>query len=324
MLTVPPLVDGGVMLSYKCTNTCRHCAYRCSPHRPDEWLEGERLDATFRALSTESELQSVHLAGGEAMLRLDLVIEAVRAAVRHGVRLSYLETNASWCTDPQTTREKFNLLRKAGLRAVLISVSPFHNEFIPFRRTQIGVEGALEVFGPEGVIVWVPEMFRTLSQLPADTTRSLELFLTATGLKMRHVPQIYPLTVHGRVTEELREAYSARPAEVYRQQTCQAELTSTAHFHIDRHGCCFVGQCPGIIASTIDRLHPRMEEQTHPTYLACYHRGPFGLMELAAGEYGYRERGEGYISKCDLCFDVRRHLVGREAFPDIGPQEFYA
>ena len=29
--TVPPLHSGGVMLTYKCDNACRHCLYCCSP-----------------------------------------------------------------------------------------------------------------------------------------------------------------------------------------------------------------------------------------------------------------------------------------------------
>lgn len=38
--------------------------------------------------------------------------------------------------------------------------------------------------------------------------------------------------------------------------------------------------------------------------------------------YGYQER-EGYISKCHLCLDIRRHLVRRDEFPELQPATFY-
>jgi hypothetical protein len=51
------------------------------------------------------------------------------------------------------------------------------------------------------------------------------------------------------------------------------------------------------------------------------------LLELAR-RYGYREREEGYLSKCHLCADIRRHLVhaateAGESFSELAPAEFY-
>ena len=115
MAAVPDLVAGGVMLSYRCTNTCRHCLYRCSPKRPDDWMSLEMAERVFAALAREPRLMSLHLAGGEAMLRFDLVVEMVRLAVAAGLPLVYMETNAHWCRDRDETREKLTILREAGL-----------------------------------------------------------------------------------------------------------------------------------------------------------------------------------------------------------------
>jgi hypothetical protein len=46
------------------------------------------------------------------------------------------------------------------------------------------------------------------------------------------------------------------------------------------------------------------------------------LYELAV-ELGYREREEGYVSKCHLCLDLRRHLAGTGEFRELSPREFY-
>ena len=114
---VPPLIDGGVMLSYRCTNACRHCLYRCSPKWPDEWMSPQLARRTFAALAAEPHLQSVHIGGGEPCLRIDLVEEVVGIAGEAGVRLSYLETNAFWCAEPAQTRRQLDRLKRAGLRA---------------------------------------------------------------------------------------------------------------------------------------------------------------------------------------------------------------
>ena len=47
-----------------------------------------------------------------------------------------------------------------------------------------------------------------------------------------------------------------------------------------------------------------------------------GLLHFAQ-DHGYRESEEGYISKCDLCLDVRTHLVSQGDFPELAPKAFY-
>jgi hypothetical protein len=42
-----------------------------------------------------------------------------------------------------------------------------------------------------------------------------------------------------------------------------------------------------------------------------------------AQDFGYEESREGYVSKCDLCLDVRRHLVSRGDLKEFRPREFY-
>jgi hypothetical protein len=57
--------------------------------------------------------------------------------------------------------------------------------------------------------------------------------------------------------------------------------------------------------------------------LAAIAAGDFaGLLTLAGG-LGYEEREAGYLSKCHLCVEVRRHLALRGGFPELAPLEFY-
>ncbi len=322
---VPSLVSGGLMLSYRCTNACRHCMYRCASGRSDTWLSPSLADRIFAALARELRFSDVHLAGGEAMLRPELLEDIIRLAVRRGVTISYLETNVAWCTDEARAREGFRRLRDAGLRGVLISASPFHNEFIPFRKTRLGIEAAGEVFGRGGVLVWTQGMYNALARLDENRTHTVEEFIAASGLDgMAALRGLYPMTPHGRVVEALRECFDKQPAESFRGESCRGELASTGHFHIDPSGLLFTGHCPGIIMGSVDDYHPAITAAGRPVAHTLWTAGPWALMQLAQRVAGYRPRQDGYVSKCDLCLHVRRSLLAAGSFPEIGPADFYA
>jgi hypothetical protein len=49
------------------------------------------------------------------------------------------------------------------------------------------------------------------------------------------------------------------------------------------------------------------------------------LHDLAVREFGYVPKERGYVSKCHLCVDIRRHLALSGArFADVRPREFYS
>ncbi len=324
-LTIPPLISGGVMLTYRCTNTCKHCLYRCSSRWPDEWMDLSTAESVLGALAAETSLHDIHVAGGEATLNMELLTMFIRLASEMGIPLSYLETNGHWATSAERARDVLEWLRDAGLPRVLISASMFHNEFIPFQRTRLAVETAIEVFGRGGVIVWVPELYYLLGNMPDSRTHTLEEFLRWTGMdeKPDALPALYHLTPGGRAAEELRHCYQPRPARAFRDESCKRDLMTTSHFHIDPSGNLFTGLCPGIVAGTAEELHPRITPETHPVFCTLCESGPFGLSELAE-QHGFQPRREGYISKCDLCYDTRRHLRDTASWPELQPAGFYA
>lgn len=105
----------------------------------------------------------VHLTGGEPFLNFPLLVEAVKTARDLNIP-NYVETNAGWCKDYSFTEKRFAQLKQAGLEAVLVSVSPFHQESIPLQRTLNGISAARLIFGESRVYVyqanWLPEMLR--------------------------------------------------------------------------------------------------------------------------------------------------------------------
>jgi hypothetical protein len=49
----------------------------------------------------------------------------------------------------------------------------------------------------------------------------------------------------------------------------------------------------------------------------------FKMLYQFAQDFGYRESQEGYLSKCDLCLDIRKFLVSRAQFEKLQPKAFY-
>ncbi len=323
--TVPPLRSGGLMLSYRCDNACRHCLYRCGPHRPDEWIDETTLETVFATLSRERQLSGIHLAGGEATLNMPLLVKALELAGEYGVPIDYLETNARWCDSLAAGRERFARLHAAGLRAVLISASLFHNEFVPVRHTLHAIEAAQEVFGG-GVIVWTPDVLRLLLQLPGDGTHALaeacaHLGIDGDGGELWRVHAY--LTPGGRAAQALAAGLTRYPAERFAGQACGSELRATGHFHIDPQGNLFTGLCPGIAPATIEDPHPDLTAANAPIFAALCAAGPAGLVARAREEAGFVPQAEGYIGKCHLCLDVRAALQATGRYDELRPALYY-
>ncbi len=323
---VPPLISGGIMLSYRCSNECRHCLYRCGPKQPNEWMTTETADKVLQKLALERRLHGVHLAGGEPFLKPDLLEEIIRLCGSYCVPIDYVETNAFWAASIDKAHDVLRRMHGAGLTGLLVSASMFHNEFVPFERTQNCIDAAVDVFGPGGVLVWTEQLRELIARLPDhDKTHTLEEFCRVIGIPpdSPQLPQLYGLTPGGRVPDALRNCYTAAPAESFRGDRCERELLSTTHFHIDHLGNLFTGLCAGIAPGDADDLHPPISEDTFPVFCQLCGQGPFGLMQMAADECGYVPREAGYISKCDLCFDVRRTLRTAGAFPELRPANYY-
>lgn len=324
-LCVPPLRSGGLMLTYRCSSACRHCLYRCSPVRADRFIDLDTADRALAALTRERSLEGIHLAGGEATLRMDLLLAVIRLAVRRGVPLDYLETNAAWCTDREVAQDGMRRLKEAGLHAVLVSASPYHNEFVPFHATRAAVEASRKVFGARGTHVYTARAYEMLSALPGDGCHPLSEQLRAWGLEddPQGALRVHPVVAGGRAVEGLRSAWPAQPAAAFDGLDCYEELTSTSHFHLDPDGNLFTGICPGLVVANIDDLHPGITVDSSPVFSCLATEGPLGLMRLALTRHGYVERPDGFVSRCDLCFDVRRHLQATGLYPELRPADLY-
>lgn len=98
--------------------------------------------------------------------------------------------------------------------------------------------------------------------------------------------------------------------------------------HFDNYGNFMPGYCGGISLGhwrDMERLTTEgIDLEAHPVLAFLIAEDIEGLFHFAQ-DLGYRESPVGYVSKCDLCLDVRRYLVSlpEPDFAELSPKEFY-
>ena len=106
--------------------------------------------------------------------------------------------------------------------------------------------------------------------------------------------------------------------------TCYGELSNTGHFHIDLFGNYIPGLCSGL-AIFRDDLGTSLSTERYPILTDLFHNGVQGLFEFAKKNFGFSPQRIRYINKCDLCTEIRTHLVINDynESNELKPKEFY-
>jgi hypothetical protein len=115
-----------VMVTRRCTMTCRHCSVESSPKVADRQPSQEELLAIVRD-AAEAGVTSIQFTGGEPMMRPKLVLKLMREAQRLGVK-SALSTNGFWGRTPASALRTLRALVKAGLCRLTVSHDRYHAE----------------------------------------------------------------------------------------------------------------------------------------------------------------------------------------------------
>jgi hypothetical protein len=323
------------MLSYRCSAACRHCMYACSPEYPADWLAEDELKALLGQLAGHirpsphgrgavSLNHGLHFTGGEPFLNFELLLRATGLAHDAGIPSTFVETNAFWCSSDDVARERLTALRQAGLRGIMVSVNPFFAEFVPFERTERCVRASLDVFG-DNAFVYQRAYWQLFRKMGLRGTLPLEEYVERThnGEFAHHAEMV----VMGRATWALRQSYRSFPAERFFDASCMPPVLRSWHNHYDNYGSFMAGYCGGVSLGDWHDLDTLLAEgidsEARPVLALLVSDDLPGLLEFAQ-EHGYRERPDGYISKCDLCLDLRRHLVTEGDFPELAPKAFYA
>lgn len=319
------LRSGGLITNYFCTSSCKHCLYKCSPHWKKRYIDPDTAEKNLRAIRSLG-CRSVHIGGGEPLLRPDKLGTVLEVASEVGVSVEYVETNSSWFHDIDSAKDLLSQLSGKGLHTLLVSISPFHNEQIPFSKVQGVIEAARQV--GVGIFPWITDFVSDLSQFDPAKSHSLDQYRQVYGDNyLMQILQRYWVHLGGRALETFRPLLGKKSLQQILAENpagCATELSDTSHFHIDLFGIYIPGLCAGL-AIFRDALGSPLSTERHPILTDLFHNGIGGLFEFAEENFGFSPQRNNYINKCDLCTEIRTHLVNSEYSRSIElkPKEFY-
>ncbi len=324
-LNIRHLISGGIITNYFCTSRCGHCLYNCSPQWKKEYITVQTAEKNLQTVRSLG-CRAVHIGGGEPLLRPDGLADVLKIAADLGVAVEYVETNSSWFKDRESAVALLTNLRTRGLNTLLVSISPFHNEHIPFFK----VEGVIEAARQAGIGIfpWVTEFVSDLSQFDSGQTHSLAEFSDVFGRDyLLRVLERYWIHMGGRALETYRPLLGQKNFQQVMDEAspnCLGELTNTGHFHIDLFGNYIPGLCSGL-AIAIEDLGKPLSDESYPILTTLGRHGIRGLIKKAEQTAGFVPQKDLYINKCDLCTEARTYMVqsGCGESAELKPDEFY-
>ena len=307
--------NGQLMITYRCSAACRHCLVMAAPSQDATLMSVE--DAVRYALEYHQLGRRVMIAGGEALLFFEHVLDMCRAIRNEGVPIDFIESNASWCTSDERVTEGLMLLKDAGVEGMYFSLDAYHQEFIRAERVCRGIRIARELFGDHRVLAprLTNEQAEALERVVHDPARLAEYV---------DARRLYLL---GRAADELTQFCEPIPRDQLEKQSCRRELDidELHEIQVDPFGFVRPDLCPGVNlgdgrdASLVELVQTRRVRST-PLLSGLAEAGPASLLPLA------RKRGfcprPAYAGKCALCFDIRRHLVDHMP-AEFGPPHLY-
>ncbi len=329
MYKIPVLHSGGLILSYQCTNECKHCLY-CSSPKWNEWISKEDLHQIIESLS-QYDFYGLHLAGGEPFIKYDILLNAVELCNKYDIPLEYVETNCYWCIKKNEVYKKLTELKKAGLPGILISISPFHNEFIPLSRALLCLEVAEEVFG-NNVFIYTTSYLFKLQRFNINKKIPLKNYIKTIGENNagKDFLHNYGLILNGRAVVELEKFYPHFPPDYwFKYSQCSSRLLSPHHIHIDLYGNYIGGFCSGITLGKSFNLrelyNKKITYENFPVLFILLSKGVKGLYEFVLEKIEFTPLPQGYISPCHLCNHLRYSLIKNNFyFDELSPVEYYS
>lgn len=307
--------NGQIMVTYKCSAACRHCLVMSAPQQDP--LLVTIPDAVRYAEEYHQLGRHIMIAGGEALLFFDHVLEMCRAISDKGIPIAFIESNGSWCRSDEIVTERLSLLRDAGVQGMFFSIDPYHQEFVPAERVCRGVREAIRLFGSEQVSAprLTDEAAKDFETVASDPERLGDY------TRQRHLYYI------GRAADELAQFLPPVPLKQIEAEDCRVQL-DIDHLHeiqVDPFGYVRPDLCPGVnlgnaADASLTELVQTSRVQETPLLRDLAEAGPASLLPLAR-QHGFHPQPT-YASKCALCFDIRRHLI--DQMPDaFGPPHLY-
>ncbi|MBO8130992.1 MAG: radical SAM protein [Candidatus Marinimicrobia bacterium] len=319
-MRIKNLTSGGIITNYSCLSQCAHCLYNSSPFREKDFMTIEMEIKVFRKIK-DLGCNYVHIGGGEPFLNPESLYRVLKVAKKEGISVEYVETNASWFRGVDRDYDILKGLKDTGVDTILISISPFHNEYIPLERVRELII-ACDHVGIR-ILPWIIEFYYEIEKLGYGK-HSLQDFEKFYGRDyIMKLPERYWIKMLGRAGitfKRYMKSFSVN--QILEKSGPCIELLNTTHFHIDLYGNYIPGLCAGIGLDFND-IDYGFYRNKYPLVNILLEEGVRGLYRTATTEYNYKAKNE-YLDKCDLCQDIRRFFARNNYFlSELKPVKFY-
>jgi len=121
------------MVTFQCSAHCKHCSVGDRLNRSDgvKHVSASRAAEVVEELSQIFCVSSVMTFGGEPLLYTDVVCAIHEAANHCGIDARQVITNGYFTKDNEQRKQAAELLMRAGVNNLLLSVDVFHQETVP-------------------------------------------------------------------------------------------------------------------------------------------------------------------------------------------------
>ena len=310
----------GIITNYNCSAACRHCMFASSPRAGRDFISEEAAERIARRLK-EAGVWSMHIGGGEPFLNFEALCCLLKAMKKYGVGVDYIETNAFWAQNDEEVMRKLRVVRELGAETVMVSVDPFHIEYVPLERP-IRLVQALRRLGMD-YFIWQDRFLERLLPLDLKKTHTKEELSALLGENyIEETAREYGVKVNGRALGIAKKIYEAQKAEELLDDEPCSHILSGTHCHVDLYEHVIPSGCPGISIETEDFFAGRLPKEKYPAAHRLYTGGLKALYEYAK-EAGFEPDAKGYATKCSLCCAIRIWLNENRSSAELAPDCFY-
>ena len=293
------------LVSYKCTNECKHCALQASPNQADITIQPEDIRMYLEDITQDYDVSEVNFFGGEPLLNFNLLVRLIEEAKKFDIQKIGLPTNGYWGREEETAKKYAQKLKEVGVNLIGFSADVFHQEFIPL----INVKRAIKAAHESGIetILSIAQVIGTPSESNFFNDETNKICKSISDeFKFCQIIQSQ-LQVKGRAIKNLLEYYSmiSLPSE-------KCSIFRTPMYMIDPYGWVFSQGCQGISLgnakkNSLSKIISEFKPRQHPIISKVIGKGGVSsLLELAI-EKGY-EPLKGYADKCHACYSAQKFL----------------
>ena len=314
----------GFITNYICTARCRHCMYCSTPKIRDEYkyISSDIAMKTCKILSANG-VNSMHIGGGEPFMNFTALCDLLAAFRKYNINVDYIETNAFWCNESNQAEviDKLRILREYDVDTVMVSVDPFHIEFVPLYKPLLLVK-LLRSEG-FGYFIWQEQYLKMMSSL--DNTKKYtrdELEKIFGKNYIRDAVRSYGMGINGRAISIAKEIYPTKTVQEILSSTPCTDILTAQHCHFDLYENYIPSGCPGISVDVSDYFSGNITEEKYPVVSRMRKGGIKSLYSYAA-DNGFQPLADGYISKCHMCHHIREYLCDVKQSADIAPKCYY-